>query len=92
MTKIYISVLQRKFKKKLSDFHHKKNCFLAEVKKKFATNKISTPPPPHISNGVSLTPERLNYVTVFSVKAVLPWDLKFKYNADCLISFSNIVT
>ena len=28
-------------------------------------SKNSSPPPPHISNGASLTPERLNDVTVF---------------------------
>ena len=70
---IYISALQRKLKKQLSDVHHKKRLFSCGGKKKFATNKNCRPPPPHISNGASLTPEMLNYVTVFSVKAVLPW-------------------
>ena len=33
----------------------KKNCFTLEVKKKFASNKNSSPPPPQISNGASLS-------------------------------------
>ena len=64
-------------RKQLSDVHHKKKSFLAEVKKN-ATNKNSSRARPHISDGAFLTPERLNYVTVFSVKAVLPWKLQLR--------------
>ena len=75
----YISVLQQKFKKKLSDIHHKKKfVFCGGKKKSLQPTKTLAPPPPHISNGASLTPERLNYVTVFSVKAVLPWKLQLR--------------
>ena len=42
----------------------------------FATNKNSSPTP--ISNGAFLSPERLNYVTVFSVKAVLLWKFQLR--------------
>ena len=52
----------------------KKICYLAEEKKSLQRTKSLAPT--HISNGACLTPERLNYVTVFSVKAVLPWDLQ----------------
>ena len=94
--KIIYSSSSTKIKKKIFWLlsQKKKDCLLAEVKKKFAASKNSIPPP-HISNGASLTPDRLNYVTLFSVKAVLPWELQLRLeiqvNADCLISFSNIV-
>ena len=51
-----ISFFLRNIKKNCRTFiAEKKDCFLAEVKKKFATNRnSSTPPPPQMSNGASL--------------------------------------
>ena len=71
---IYFS-FATKIKKNCRTFITKKS-FLAEVKKRLQPTK--TLAAPHISNGAFLTPERLNYVTVFSVKAVLPWKLQLR--------------
>ena len=68
---IYFSSATKILKKNVGRSSQKKS-FLAEVKK--TTTK--TLAAPHISNDAFLTPERLNYVTVFSVKAVLPWKLQ----------------
>ena len=54
-----------------------------------ATNK--TLATPHISNGAFLTPERLNYVTVFSVKAVLPWKLQLRLEIQVQCRLLNIL-
>ena len=44
-----ILFFRRNIKKKLSDVDRKKkDCFLADVKKKIASNKNSSPPPPDI--------------------------------------------
>ena len=89
---IYFSSSTKIKKKIVGRSSQKKRLFSCGGKKKVANNTKSSPTP--ISNGSSLTPERLNYVTVFSVEAVLPWKLQLrleiKYNADCLIFFSNI--
>ena len=71
-----------KIKKKLSDV-------LAEVKKKVATKKNLAAP--HISNDTLLTPGRLNYVTVFSVKAVLPWKLQLRLEIQVQCRLLNIL-
>ena len=78
------------FKKIVGRSSQKKDCFLAEVKKSLQPTKTLAPPPPHISNGVSLTPERLNYVTVFSVKAVLPWKLQLRLEIQVKCRLPNI--
>ena len=78
-----------KIKKKLSDVHHKKKSFLVEVKKKLQPTK--TLAAPHISNGASLTPKRLNYVTVLSVKAVLPWKLQLRFEIQVQCRLLNIL-
>ena len=54
----------------------------------FANNKNSSPTP--ISNVSSSTPERLNYVTVFSVKAVLPWKLQLRLEIQVQCRLLNI--
>ena len=56
------------------------------------TKTLAPPPPPHISNGSSLTPERLNYVTVFSVsvKAMLPWKLQLRLEIQVQCRMLNI--
>ena len=46
--------------------------FSTKIEKNNCRTFITKTLPPHISNGASLTPERLNYFTVLSVKAVLP--------------------
>ena len=62
--------------------------FLAKVKKKFATNKNSSPPP---HGSAFVTPERLNYVTVFAVKAVSPWKLQLRLEIQVQCRLLNIL-
>ena len=59
-----------KIKKKCRTLIAKNILFSYGGKKKSLTPTKTLGPPPHVSNGASLSPERLNDVTVFSVKAV----------------------
>ena len=86
---IYFSSATKIKKKIVGRSSRKKNLFSCGDKKKFATNKNSSPPT-HISNGSSLIPERLNYVTVFSVKAVLPWKLQLRLEIQVRCRLLNI--
>ena len=78
MTKIYFSS-STKIEKKVSDVTKKKYCFLEEVKTSLQSTKTLAP-----------LPERLNYVTVFSVKAVLPWKLQLRLEIQVQCRLLNI--